>query len=143
VAKPHARLPGPRDRRKPELPGMLDRALDPPAAVDGIDVAGTAAGVDRVDAEPVDRPPERGELVAAALGRARGLDRVRVADELELAVEVEPPVRRREPQVADLEARARLVARARDEPGNRLERVDDAARVVRVKAAAPVRVKLD
>src|SRR5690606_27459731 len=73
----------------------------------------------------------------------RRLDRVRIADEHELAVEVEPPVRGRQREVADLEARARLVARAFDEPGHRRLAVHDAARIVRMKAPAPVRIELD
>src|SRR5690606_33745461 len=105
-------LPRPGDGRHAELSRMLDGPLDAAAAVDLLDIARAAAGIDGIDAEPFDRPPERDELVAAPLGRDRRLDRVRIADEHELAVEVEPPVRGRQREVADLEARARLVARA-------------------------------
>src|SRR5690606_38157451 len=74
VTEPDARLPRTGHGREAELPGVLDRPIDPPAAVDLVDVARAAARVDRVDAEPVDRPPERDELVAAPLGRTCRLD---------------------------------------------------------------------
>src|SRR5690606_18369614 len=130
IAEPHARLPWAGHGRDAELPRVLDRPVDTKAAVDLARIACAAARIDGVDAEPLDRPPERGDLVAAPLRRLRRLDRVRVADEDELAVEIEPPIRGRQRQVADLEACARLVARAFDEPGHALVAVHDAARLV-------------
>src|SRR5690606_37439829 len=128
-----ARLPTVPHRGKADLSRMLDGALDI-ASVRIVDVARLASGVDGIDAEPVDGPPEHRELVAFALGAALRLDGVRIADEDQLAVLIEPPVGRRESDVADLEARAGFVAGSRREPRHRVRPVHDAARVVRVKA---------
>ena len=81
-----------------------------------VDVARVVAVLSaRVDAEPGQRLPERGQLVTLALRRAFRLDGVRVADEPELAVEIEPEVGGRDLQRADLEARAAFVAGPRRE----------------------------